>query len=546
MGNVQEPLVDDRPHVPKEERQEKCSYVGTIHVCVAHQNRLVIANPGDVEILRDPRAKRGDERPDLRRGEHLVQPRLLDVQDLSAQRQDRLRAPVAALLGRTAGAVSFDDEELRESGVLFLAVRELAGQRAGIESALAPHELARLARRFPRPRGLDDLVDDAPGDAGVFLEVRAELLVDHLLDPRLDLGRNELVLRLRRELRIADLHGHDGGQALPAVVARKTGLLQRLRQRVLLGIALQRARQSGLESLQVSSAVPVVDGVREREDRLGVSLVPLERDLDPLLVRVTLVVARRVLDVLEVDDLVVDRLLGLVQELDEGPDAPLVGEVVLLVGALVVDRDRDAGVQERELPQPLRKAVEVELVDREDLGVRPERDPGSRLARRAGRPDLRQRDSALVRLHPDLPLAAHLDVQPLRERVHDGDADAVEAARDLVGVVVELPARVQVRHDDLERLALMLLEEAHGDAAAVVFDRDGVVGVNRDCDMVGVAALRLVDGVVDQLEDHVVETGDVVGIADVHPGPLPDGLQALQELDGVGCVGSAHNFGFDL
>ena len=162
------------------------------------------------------------------------------------------------------------------------------------------------------------------------------------------------------------------------------------------------------------------------------------------------------------------------------------------------------------------------------------------LPRRPGRADRRRRHAALVRLHPDLRLAADFDLQPLRERVHDGDADAVQTARDLVRVVVELSARVEVRHDDLERLALMLLVQPDRDAAAVVLDGDGVVGVDRHRDGVRVADLRLVDRVVDELEDHVVEPGEVVGVADVHPGPLANGLEPLQELDRVGGVGGAH------
>src|SRR5262249_31842655 len=43
--------------------------------------------------------------------------------------------------------------------------------------------------------------------------------------------------------------------------------------------------------------------------------------------------------------------------------------------------------------------------------------------------------------------------------------------------------------------------------------------------------------VVHELEDHVVQPRDVVGVSDVHPGPLAHGLQALQELDRVGRVG---------
>ena len=184
----------------------------------------------DVEVLADPGAQRGDQRPDLGEAEHLVQARLLDVQDLAAQGQDRLGAPVAPLLGRAAGAIALDDEELGERGVLLLAVGELAGQRARVERALAPHELAGLARRLARPRRLDDLLDDLARDARVLLEVRAELFVDDLLDPGLDLGGDELVLGLRGELRVLDLDRDDRGQSLPAVVAGERRLLQGLGQ----------------------------------------------------------------------------------------------------------------------------------------------------------------------------------------------------------------------------------------------------------------------------------------------------------------------------
>ena len=67
----------------------------------------------------------------------LVEARLLDVQDLAAQRQDRLEAAVAALLGRAAGRVALDDVELAPRRVALLAVGELAGQRQAVERALA-------------------------------------------------------------------------------------------------------------------------------------------------------------------------------------------------------------------------------------------------------------------------------------------------------------------------------------------------------------------------------------------------------------------------
>ena len=42
---------------------------------------------------------------------------------------------------------------------------------------------------------------------------------------------------------------------------------------------------------------------------------------------------------------------------------------------------------------------------------------------------------------------------------------------------------------------------------------------------------RLVNGVVDNLEDHVVQTSAVISVSDVHSWALSHGLKPLQELD---------------
>ena len=46
-------------------------------------------------------------------------------------------------------------------------------------------------------------------------------------------------------------------------------------------------------------------------------------------------------------------------------------------------------------------------------------------------------------------------------------------------------------------------------------------------DFLAVAGERFVDRVVDDLENHVVETGAVIGVADVHSGTFSDGFEAL-------------------
>jgi hypothetical protein len=117
------------------------------------------------------------------------------------------------------------------------------------------------------------------------------------------------------------------------------------------------------------------------------------------------------------------------------------------------------------------------------------------------------------------------------------DADAVQSARDLVRVVIELSARVQHGHDDLGRGAVLLPVNVGRNAAAVVRDGHRFVGMDRDDDAVAVAGEGFVDRVVDDLENHVVKASAVIGVADVHAGPLADGLETFQHLDFGGIVG---------
>src|SRR5262249_2363276 len=47
------------------------------------------------------------------------------------------------------------------------------------------------------------------------------------------------------------------------------------------------------------------------------------------------------------------------------------------------------------------------------------------------------------------------------------------------------------------------------------------------------ARQRLVDGVVDDLVHHVVQTRAVIGITDVHAGAFAHGFEALEDLDAL-------------
>src|SRR5690606_32530224 len=102
--------------------------------------------------------------------EDLVDARLLHVEDLSADRQDRLGTRVAALLGRTARGVTLHNEQLALAGVGALAVGERTGHGAGLQQRLAAGQLARLGGGHPGPGGRGRLADDDLRLAGVTLQ----------------------------------------------------------------------------------------------------------------------------------------------------------------------------------------------------------------------------------------------------------------------------------------------------------------------------------------------------------------------------------------
>src|ERR1043166_8510053 len=113
LGDVNVAGVDQLPHVAEEEREEQRPDVAPVHIRVGHDDDLAVPELRQVEVVvADARSDRADDDPDLLVLEHLVDARLLDVENLAFERQDRLELPVAALLGRAAGRIALDDGQL--------------------------------------------------------------------------------------------------------------------------------------------------------------------------------------------------------------------------------------------------------------------------------------------------------------------------------------------------------------------------------------------------------------------------------------------------
>ena len=247
----------------------------TVDVGIGHDDDAVITQlVGIVVLLADATAQRRDERAHLRRREHLVEARLFDIEDLALQRQDGLRAPVAPLLGRAPGGVALHQIDFRLGGVLFLAVGQFAGQSGDIERALAARHLARFSRCLTGTGRVDDLGGDGLGVRRVLLEKLLQLFGQARFDDALHLGGDELLLRLRRELRVRHLDRDDRRQPFPHVITGGADLVL-LQYSLFFEVLIDRPRQPRLETRQVGAAVALRNVVGKAVDVLLVGVVPL-------------------------------------------------------------------------------------------------------------------------------------------------------------------------------------------------------------------------------------------------------------------------------
>src|SRR6266571_6157557 len=524
LRDVDEPAIEERPHVSEEQREQQRRDVLAVDVRIGHRDDLVVPDLCEIELFADARPDRGDQRPNLLVLQHLIESRLLDVQDLPAKREDGLELAATARLRRTAGGWPFHDEKLRLRRVALLAVREFSREVETFQEALPSRELTGLSRGLARLRRKDRLPDADLGDLRSFQEELGEFLVDDGLDDPFDLGVSELHLGLSLELRLGDLETENRRQSLASVVALEAlALLQVL---VVLRVLDEGPRKPGLESDEMGPALDRVDVVDEREDGLIVAIVILHRDFDEGSVGL----------LREPDRIRMERILRAVDPLDVLGDASLELEHVPAVVELVHDDDPKAGVQEGQLPQARRQDVVVELDGLEDLGIREEGDDRPGAFRRSD--DLEVRGFLATREpHPVfLAVPLHADLEPLAQAIDDGETDAVQPAGHAVHLPLELPAAVHPRQNDLDARRAVLRMDVDRDPTAVVRHGDGSVRVQGDLDFLAEARHRLVDRVVDDFVDQVVEAA-CVDRADVHRWPFSDRLQAFEDLDLRSVVG---------
>jgi hypothetical protein len=324
----------------------------------------------------------------------------------------------STFIGGSSRRLSLDDEELGEFRIPLRAVGQFSRQAGGVESSLSTGQLAGLPRRLPRSGSLDTLSNDLSSNGRILFEEGSQLDVDYLLDPTPDLGRNQLVLGLTRELRIADLDRDDRRQALPHIIAGEI-LLQVLEQTRRVCIAVDRSGECGPESGEMGTSIAVVDRICETEYLFLVTVVPLQRYFDRFVSRFLAA------HFFEMDGLLVQGSAIPIEVIDKTPDSARIREGGGLVGPLVAQIDAHPSIEEGQLPQTLGQGLVMELQAAEDLRIGPEMDSGSALFRLADGFDRLFGKSPNIGLKPDLAFPLDLQLQLLGKGIHHGHAYAV-------------------------------------------------------------------------------------------------------------------------
>src|SRR6266566_1734315 len=329
LGDIHEAALYQFRHLPVEESQEQGANVRTIHVGIGHDNNLVITQFAKIEsafavAIANACAHGRNHGADFVVLKDLVQPRFLDVYELAANRQNGLKLSVAALLGRAAGGITFDDVQLRIRRVAVGAIGQFARQAPAGQRRFA-HRFTRLARRFAGAGRIQALVHHFLGHRRVGVEVRHQPVVSNGTNDALNLRRKESLFGLVIELGVRVLDGDDRHQTLKQIVSghRRVFLLEQV---VLLGVLVDRPRQGSPKPSLVSAAIRVVDSVGVSKHLRAVAVVVLDDDIH----RDVRLAANAVLRVLvwpppaQDNRLGVQGLLAFAKLLDEFLDAVLV------------------------------------------------------------------------------------------------------------------------------------------------------------------------------------------------------------------------------
>ena len=142
-------LIDQFRHKTIEQRQQKRGDMSSVHICICHNNNLVIPQLRDIEIISIPfgetTAKSINHRLDLRICQDLIDRGLFHIQNFAPYGQNRLVIPITGCLRGPTSRISLHNEDFTDRRVFLLAVGQLS---IGVKGILLFGQQIRLCSLF--------------------------------------------------------------------------------------------------------------------------------------------------------------------------------------------------------------------------------------------------------------------------------------------------------------------------------------------------------------------------------------------------------------
>ena len=82
---------------------------------------------------------------------------------------------------------------------------------------------------------------------------------------------------------------------------------------------------------------------------------------------------------------------------------------------------------------------------------------------------------------------------------------------------------MEYRHDDFSSRNPLLVHFGRN-TATIIPNADRFIRVNNYADFAAMTRKGLINGIVDQLKNHVVQARTIIGITDIHPWALADSI----------------------
>ena len=263
------------------------------------------------------------------------------------------------------------------------------------------------------------------------------------------------------------------------------------------------------------------DVIGKRHQRFVVAVVILNGDLRGFVVRFTF----------HINDVVEHfAVLDGVEMLDKAAHAALIIQLVCdkLLTARIRHGNLNAGVEKRLLSHPVENGIIIKFDRfRKNFGIRHKTDIQSVLLPTGT--DMQEGSCDLSSFKPfriHLAVMAVFDFRPYGKRIHDGSADAVQAAREFITARAEFSAGVKHGEYDLRCRNAKLCVHTARNTASIVLNGYASVRMKGHFYLRTNPRHRLIDGIVHDFIYEMMKT-PLRGGADIHTGTLSNRFKSL-------------------